>query len=223
MDETLDPHQRHPACDQPTPQFIYFDLGNVLLRFDHDRAARQMAEVAGTTPDRVWEVVFAGDLELRYERGEISTADFHEVFCRQTGTTPPLAAILNAASDIFEPNPSVISLLGQLQQNGHRLGLLSNTNDAHWSFIKTTFPDLPRGFEVIALSFELNSLKPEPGIYAQAARLAGLDPAQILFIDDRPENVSSATDARFDAIQFQGYRQSLALLMESDYRSGTRR
>jgi putative hydrolase of the HAD superfamily len=213
MDETVDPHQPHPAGGQPTPQFIYFDLGNVLLQFDHDRAARQMAEVAGTTPERVWEIVFAGDLELRYERGEISTADFHEVLCRQTGTTPPLAAILNAASDIFEPNPPVISLLGQLQRNGHRLGLLSNTNDAHWSFIKTTFPDLLRAFDVIALSFELNSLKPEPGIYAQAARLAGLDPAQILFVDDRPENVSSATEARFDAIQFQGHRQLVADLV----------
>jgi len=213
MDETPNPQHGRPGCDRPTPQFIYFDLGNVLLRFDHDRAARQMAEIAGTTPARVWEVVFAGNLELRYERGEISTADFHEVFCQQTGTTPPLSALVDAASDIFEPNQSVISLLGQLQRNGHRLGLLSNTNDAHWSFVKDAFPELPQSFEVTALSFELKFLKPELEIYAQAVRLAGLDPARILFIDDRPENVSAAAEARLEAIQFQNHRQLVADLV----------
>ena len=35
------------------PKFIYFDLGNVLLRFDHELACRQMAAVAGTTPELV--------------------------------------------------------------------------------------------------------------------------------------------------------------------------
>jgi putative hydrolase of the HAD superfamily len=213
MDESHAPQQGRLHGDQTTPQFIYFDLGNVLVLFDHDRAARQMAEVAGTTPARVREVVFASDLELRYERGDISTAEFHDVFCRQTGTTPPLAALVNAASDIFEPNRSVISLLGQLKHNGHRLGLLSNTNDAHWSFVKDAFPELRPSFEVIALSFELKSLKPEPEIYSQAARLAGLDPARILFIDDRQENVRSATAARFEAIHFQGHRELVADLV----------
>ena len=29
------------------PQFLYFDMGNVLLRFSHERMAEQMARVAG--------------------------------------------------------------------------------------------------------------------------------------------------------------------------------
>jgi len=213
MDETLDPQHGRQPPDQPTPQFIYFDLGNVLLHFDHGRAARQMAELAGTTPELVREVVFRSDVELRYERGDISTAEFHEIFCRQTSTSPPLAALLTAASDIFEPNRLVISLLSQLSHNGHRLGLLSNTNDAHWSFVKDTFPELTQSFELIALSFQLKSLKPEAEIYAQAARLAGVDPAGILFIDDRAENVSGAVEVGFDAIQFQGHRQLVSDLV----------
>ena len=46
-----------------TPRFLYFDLDNVLLKFDHHLAARQMAEVAGLTEDRVWDLVFGSDLE----------------------------------------------------------------------------------------------------------------------------------------------------------------
>lgn len=207
MDESSRPPAHRPTRDQGAPRFIYFDLGNVLLYFDHHRAARQMAEVAGITPAAAWDAVFADDLETRYERGEISTAEFHEVFCRQTQTAPPLPALVAAASDIFEPNGPVIALLEQLHGNGHRLGLLSNTNDAHWSFVKTAFADLPGWFEVLALSFELKALKPEPAIYAQAARLADLAPAQILFIDDRPENVAGAAAAGFDSIEFQSHSQ----------------
>ena len=51
------------------PRFLYFDFGEVLFHFSHPLAARQMAQVAGTDYKTVWNVVFAGDLELRFEAG----------------------------------------------------------------------------------------------------------------------------------------------------------
>ena len=38
--------------------FLYFDLGNVLLHFSHERACRQMAAVA-STPEREVTALFA--------------------------------------------------------------------------------------------------------------------------------------------------------------------
>jgi hypothetical protein len=32
---------------QMPPRFIYFDMGNVLLHFSHERQAEQVAQVAG--------------------------------------------------------------------------------------------------------------------------------------------------------------------------------
>jgi putative hydrolase of the HAD superfamily len=66
-----------------SPQFLYFDLGNVLLWFDHHLAARQMAAVAGVAEERVWRLVFEGELEQRYEAGEIGDREFYEIFCRE--------------------------------------------------------------------------------------------------------------------------------------------
>ncbi len=201
----------HPSTDGTVtgrlraPAFIYFDLGNVLLNFDHRRAARQMGEVAGLAPEAIWDLVFADGLEHRYERGEVTTAEFHAAVCRHTPTPPPLDALARAASDIFEPNRSVLELLAALQRRGSRLGLLSNTNEAHWTFIGQSFPELPRRFEVIALSYELGLLKPEPEIYREAARLAGCAPGEIFFVDDRPDNVAGAQAAGFDAVQFRGH------------------
>jgi HAD superfamily hydrolase (TIGR01509 family) len=50
-------------------------------------------------------------------------------------------------------------------------------------------------------------MKPQPGIYAAAASLAGVQPADIFYTDDRPENVAGACAAGFDAVPFENPRQ----------------
>ena len=58
--------RRGPRCVNVTghgmvPQFVYFDLGNVICSFDRERAIRQMAALTGTTPDRVRSEVIDGE------------------------------------------------------------------------------------------------------------------------------------------------------------------
>lgn len=191
-----------------TPEFIYFDLGNVVLHFDHHRGARQMAALAGVPEERVWDLVFAGPLELAYEAGQLTSEQFYEVFCRETGSRPDFEALLHAAADIFELNVPVVPLIAHLHSAGYRLGILSNTNAAHWEFVsRGRYAVLSRFFSVFALSYEIQSMKPEPKIYAEAARLAQVAPERIFFTDDRPENVAGAREAGFDAVQFHNHRQ----------------
>ena len=184
-------------------KFFYFDLGNVLLHFDHQRAVRQMAELSGVSAKRVWEVVFESDLHLQYEAGEMTTEEFHDEFSRRTSTTTDLAEMCLACSDIFELNKPLAAIVEEVKSSGHRLGILSNTNAAHWEFVfDGRYPLLREGFGTFALSFELKSLKPDPAIYRAAADLAGTPPDEIFFVDDRPENVEGARAGGFDAVQF---------------------
>ncbi len=186
-----------------TPSFIYFDLGNVIVNFDHHRGARQMAEVAGVSEEVVWRVVFESDLELEYERGAISTHEFYEAFCDQTDSRPDQSDLLHAAADIFELNEPIVPILQRLHRDGHRLGILSNTNEAHWDFIVSgRFPIVNELFELYALSFEMRLAKPDLAIYQQAARLAGVACGDIFFTDDRIENVEGAITAGCDATHF---------------------
>ena len=62
-------------------------------------------------------------------------------------------------------------------------------------------------FRVHALSFQLQSLKPEPQIFAGAAKLTGVEPAGIFFIDDRPEHVAAAREAGWDAVIYESVAQ----------------
>ncbi len=194
-----------PIAHRPTlarTKFFYFDLGNVILRFDHHLAARQMAAVAGVSEQRVWDTVFATDLELRYEAGEIGDREFYEIFCRQTDSRPNFDALLLAGSAIFSPNTSIYPLVGALIAAGYRLGILSNTCPGHWSYCRGQYALLNKGFEIYALSYELGACKPSPKIFAGAAKLAGLPPEEIFFVDDVAGHVAGAKAAGFDAVQY---------------------
>ena len=189
-----------------TPSFIYFDLGKVLLLFDHETACRQMAELASIKSEHVREIVFEGDLQWRYERGDLTTEQFYQEFCAATNSQPELEQLLYAASDIFWPNNEIVPVVQQLRRQGLRLGILSNTCCAHWEFVSNGRFDIVNTemFEVAALSYELNSMKPEPEIYERAAAMAGVSPQEIFFMDDRKENVTAACQAGFDAVLFEG-------------------
>ncbi len=187
---------------------LYFDMGNVLLYFSHERACRQMAAVASTpeheiTPAEVRRVVFESGLEDLYETGELTTSEFYVQFCRQTGTRPELDRLMHAASDIFWPNDSALALVSALRTAGHRLGLLSNTNEVHWEFVaRGRYEQLPGAFDVLALSYQMGTMKPRREIFEQAAALAGVPPSEILYTDDRPEHIAASREVGYDAVQY---------------------
>jgi FMN phosphatase YigB (HAD superfamily) len=186
-----------------TPKFFYFDLGNVLLHFDHSLSARQIAELAGCPYEVAWEAVFGQyDLEGQYESGQLNGESFHRRFCEITGTSPPLNEFLHAASAIFWPVWGSVPLVAQLSNAGYRLGILSNTCDGHWDYCQRNYPFLTWYFPVVCLSFEAAVMKPAPAIYQYACEKVGLKPSEVFFVDDREDNVAGAKAAGMDAVRF---------------------
>jgi FMN phosphatase YigB (HAD superfamily) len=196
------------------PKIIYFDLGNVLLSFSHAQMCRQMADVAGVSPERIREVVFGTDesaVQWQYEVGQITTDEYYEGICRQIGCRPDRARLEHAACDIFEPIVATWEFVRALAAADHRLAILSNSNLLHWRFISDgRFPllDSPGGpsspFAWAVISFEAGSMKPDRRIYDVAIERAGVPPELIFFVDDRPENVAAARAAGIDAVEYAG-------------------
>jgi len=185
------------------PKFIYFDLGNVLLNFDHLLASRQIGALVGLSGERVYEMLFNNELQRQYECGEISAREFFEAFCTRSGTQPDYNAFCHAASDIFEINAGTKAVVAQLARSGRRIGLLSNTCAAHWDFYASgRFTLIPEAFEVVALSFRIGAMKPDPAIFHAAADLADVEPQEIFYTDDIAANVEAAQSVGFDAVQF---------------------
>lgn len=190
------------------PRFFYFDMGNVLLRFSHERMAEQLAAASGTTAPTAWKILFEDGLHWEYERGELSRQQFYARFCQAADVALTDIERLDAAgNDIFEVNALMVGLVGRLAGAGYRLGILSNTTKSHWQHCLRRYGSLRSVFGVYALSYELKAMKPAPGVYEAAAKLAGVPASQVFFTDDRPENVAAALAAGFDAVRYESVSQ----------------
>jgi len=183
-------------------EFVYYDLGNVLLFFDYHQAARQMAEVAGVTPEVVWKAVFEDGLLESYEQGIMDGPHFYQAFCELTGSEPDYEALEQAGSEMFRMNTTILPVLHELATSGYRLGVMSNTCASHWEYVSGRYEFLRRVFETFVLSFEVGALKPDAKIYHAAIDKAGVPAGSILFIDDRPENVAGAQKAGLVALHY---------------------
>lgn len=192
------------------PKFLFFDLGKVLLQFDVDLMCRQIGDVPGIAATLVYQVLLERPLQKDYECGRITTREFYEAFCRETGTRPDFDALLRAASDIFEFNASMIPVVAHLHRAGYRMGILSNTCETHWEHCLRRFSILGDLFEVYALSYKIGAAKPEPAIFEAAAELAGAAPREIFFTDDIVGHVAGARAAGFDAVQYSSTQQLVA-------------
>jgi len=185
------------------PEFVYFDLGNVIFSFDRDRAFRQMAEVCGADPAAIEAVVMGSGLQETLERGGCDWAGFHAEFSRRTGTASDPEALARAASDMFALKVETLPVIAALERIGCPIGILSNTCGVHWrQLLEGRYAILPGGFRPIVLSHEVRAAKPAAEIFAEAARRAAVQPERIFFCDDMPGHVAAAREAGWDAEVF---------------------
>ena len=106
-----------------------------------------------------------------------------------------------------QPGVTRTQINTHLRATGQRMGVLSNTNDAHWEYCVATYRFLTSLFDFAALSFEIGAVKPDAKIYQAAADMAGVAPDEIFFTDDRADNVEGARAFGFDAVQFENPQQ----------------
>lgn len=181
---------------------VVSDLGRVVLWFDNNVFLRKLADRAGRPFDVVKAAVH-GDLELwrRFDAGAITTADFHRRVMAIAGAEMSYGDFYAIYNDIFTANEPAIDVLGRAKAAGYRLLLLSNTDPERFGFARRTFPALGL-FDGFVLSYELRLLKPDPAIYLAAARAAGCEPGECVFVDDMEENVRAAVATGLAGIHY---------------------
>ncbi len=199
-------------------EFIYFDLGRVIINFDNDRMCQQMAAVSGVPCERVREILFTTGLQRQFELGEITPDEFYDRYCHLLGRKVDRDALTLAANDIFWLNLPMLPVVAQLQAAGWPLGILSNTCSPHFEWCRSHYAILQKGFRCYALSCDLHALKPDHAIYERAARLAGVAPEKIFFTDDISAHTEAARAFGFDAVPFQSARQLVKELRDRGIR-----
>lgn len=181
-------------------RFVYFDINGCLVRFYH-QAFTRIAEDSGKQADMVetsfWhynDAVCRGDMPIAEfnsalgERFDLPDFDWRKYY---------LAAI--------EPIEEMRELITWADRYYH-IGLLSNIMPG---LIKTMLEKglLPKvNYAAIIDSSEAGCIKPEPEIYELAQKKTGVEPSEVLFVDDSRANIMAAEKLGWKVMWFDDFR-----------------
>jgi FMN phosphatase YigB (HAD superfamily) len=178
---------------------VVFDLGKVLVDFDYSIAARKVtARSAKSLPDLI-SILSSSSLIVQYESGAITRREFFEQIRDAVGFQGDLAEFGGYFADIFTEIQPMIALQAELRGRGFRTYIFSNTNDLAIEHVDRNFPFF-KNFHGYVYSCEVGAMKPDAKIYEAMEKVCGCSGADIIYLDDRPENVQAGLARGWRAI-----------------------
>lgn len=181
------------------PEIVVFDLGKVLVDFDYSIAVSRIARQSSLPAAEVEQFFFHSPLLVDYESGRLNRQEFYEQASQATGFRGSMKEFGNFFADIFTEIPPMIELHAELRQQHIPTYIFSNTNDLAVEHVRRNFPFF-RKFEGYVYSYEVGAMKPDAKIYEALEKLANRYGKQIIYLDDRPENVAGGTARGWQAI-----------------------
>jgi epoxide hydrolase-like predicted phosphatase len=178
---------------------LVVDFGGVLTTSMADSFA---AFVHGEDVDgaHLHEVLFSnygeGSLVHGVETGRVTMEEFERELAARLRTTSgdPVAAegLVRRMFAGARADTRMINAVRKARESGLKTGLLSNSWGNRDSYQFEHFDAL---FDAVVISGEVGLRKPDPAIYALAARELGVAPGECVFVDDIAANVRGAVAA----------------------------
>lgn len=190
------------------PKAVVFDLGKVLLHFDYAIAAARFQRRSRLSLPEVQRVIDQSPLLLQLETNAISTRQFFDELCRRTGFDGSLEEFADIFCNVFTPIEPMIQLQQRLHERGVPTFIFSNTNFLQIDHIRKTFDFLGR-FQGMVLSCEEGCMKPDERIYRTVEARSGLRGEDLLYLDDRWENVETGRRLGWRAIHHTSPDESI--------------
>jgi HAD superfamily hydrolase (TIGR01509 family) len=187
---------------------VVFDVGGVLVRLQFAPIIRFLSD-SGVDMRDIPAWLERIDL-VAHERGEFGGEELLARI-RALATRPIDAQELHRHwLGMFERAHDMFDLLEALRAR-HRVFLLSNVGDLHWTHLDRSY-----GLEACAhgaiASFRVGQVKPSAAIYRIAEREFGIEPAATVFIDDLLPNVQAARAAGWQSIHHGDFTATRAAL-----------
>ena len=199
------------AARMKPPKVAVFDLGKVLVDFDYSIAARRVASHSSISVDPVRFFSEHAPLLLRYELGQITTRQFFEEVRHISGFSGAPEQFGEFFADIFTEIPEMTGLHAQVRSKGCPTYIFSNTNELAVSHIRRRFPFFAN-FDGYLYSYEHGAIKPDAKLYEVVERATKCRGGEILYIDDRPENIETGAARGWQAVLHESPETTRAAL-----------
>jgi putative hydrolase of the HAD superfamily len=197
-------------------KWVLFDLGGVLVNVEQSRIFEGLAGVSGLSPDLVQKRVIGNfPLSSDFITREYSPEQVTKAINTALGACLSQQQVITALnSELGESIESTARIIPDLKRRVG-VGCLSNTNSIHWDHLLSSY-DFMQLFDRRFASQIVGHAKPGAEIYQLVQRNLGVEPEQIVFFDDRADNVATASQLGWRAFMYrdeQGLIADLALTL----------
>lgn len=180
-------------------KFVYFDINGCLVHFFH-AAFLKISQETGVPSDKVesafWHYNDAAS------RGDMTIEEFNKAFAFHIGADS--VDWIKEYVDAVEPVEEMHELLQWASQH-YKVGLLTNITPGSLNRL-LEYGKIPHvKFDAVVDSSVVGAIKPEDDIYKIAAAETGVNPEEILFVDDNRINLMSAERLGWRVMSFDDY------------------
>jgi putative hydrolase of the HAD superfamily len=189
-------------------KWVVFDLGKVVLK--DTEAFGKLAELLAAAQDDVTDAYFTHRHD--YDRHS-NPALYWGAMAEQLGLVAPNEQLLAELVQVDDmgwsvTDPETLTLMTDLTAAGYSLAVLSNAPSSMGRLIESQ--EWATGFRHLVFSGDLGVMKPDAEIYHELLRRLEAEPAEVAFLDDRPDNVAGAIAAGISGLLFTGAAQARA-------------
>ncbi len=194
---------------------VIFDYGGVLVHHQTDEDHSKMARIAALEPERFSELYWSdrGD----YDRGSLTGEEYWArigLRAKKTFQAETIASLIEYDTVAWMKfDPVMFEWIDRLRLGRKKLAILSNMPPDLGMALKSQTDKLAL-FDHVTFSYEVTSIKPEPAIYESCLEGLGLSADEVIFLDDRIENVNGAELLGIRAVQFTSRAAVFPLLTD---------
>jgi len=188
---------------------VIFDFGGVIVRTEDQAGRLRAAARLGVSPQELYAAVFDSAVAAQATLGQASAGAVWDHVARTFGLdAAELARLQNDfwAGDRLDER--LVAFIRSLRP-ALKTGILSNAWPDGRRIIAEKF-GLAHVVDDIVISAEVGVAKPDARIFQLAAARLGVEPGQVIFVDDFSRNLEGARAAGMHAVHFKSTDQMIA-------------
>lgn len=194
--------------DNSVIKAVIFDIGNVLVFYNHHIAAKKMSKIIKVRESKIFDILHGEKVkkisrmrDLGYSSRKYWAESAKHLKIRKI----PYKEFDKLWNTIFRPNQKLFNLLKKLKRK-YNLASISNTPLTHKKYFLKKYK-IRKLLNPTIFSCDLKILKPDKRIYFFVLKKLKIKPKEAIFIDDKLENVKGARKIGINAIHFKNNSQ----------------
>lgn len=191
---------------------VLLDYGGVLAEEGFREGLKAIGRVNGLSPDEFFELGATLVYKTGYVVGASDEAAYWRLLRDTTGIKGTDEDLRREILDRFVLREWMVPIVRSLREQGLKLAILSD--QTQWLDELDERDGFFKEFDAIFNSFHLGKGKKDPEVFLDVAARLGLQPSELVFVDDNPGNIERARSKGLHGILFTDRESFVAELHE---------